>query len=68
MPRYGNINERRHQLHEVIRLSGIKFPMLDLIIIRLVYPKNGYRFILLTMMNILKGKTFADEEGVMYRQ
>jgi starch synthase len=21
MPRYGNINERRHQLHEVIRLS-----------------------------------------------
>ena len=23
MPRYGCINERRHQLHEVIRLSGI---------------------------------------------
>ena len=23
MPRYGNINERRHQLHEVIRLSGM---------------------------------------------
>ena len=22
MPRYGCINERRHQLHEVIRLSG----------------------------------------------
>jgi starch synthase len=25
MPRYGNINERRHQLHEVIRLSGDEF-------------------------------------------
>ncbi len=23
MPRYGNINERRHRLHEVVRLSGI---------------------------------------------
>jgi len=23
MPRFGNINERRHQLHEVIRLSGM---------------------------------------------
>lgn len=23
MPKYGNINERRHQLHEVIRLSGM---------------------------------------------
>ena len=22
-PRYGDINERRHQLHEVIRLSGM---------------------------------------------
>ena len=24
MPRFGNINERRNQLHEVIRLSGMK--------------------------------------------
>ena len=24
MPRYGSINERRNQLHEVIRLSGMK--------------------------------------------
>ena len=23
MPRFGNVNERRHQLHEVIRLSGM---------------------------------------------
>ena len=24
MPRFGVINERRHRLHEVVRLSGIK--------------------------------------------
>ena len=51
MPRYGNINERRHQLHEVIRLSGIaakqafppKFTMKDgqitsqIILLRFLY-------------------------------
>jgi len=30
MPKYGNINERRHQLHEVIRLSGINLVINDL--------------------------------------
>ena len=30
MPRYGNINERRHQLHEVIRLSGMNLVINDL--------------------------------------
>jgi starch synthase len=29
MPRYGNINERRHQLHEVIRLSGMNLVVDD---------------------------------------
>ena len=29
MPRYGCINERRHQLHEVIRLSGINIIIND---------------------------------------
>ena len=29
MPRYGNINERRHQLHEVIRLSGMNLVVND---------------------------------------
>jgi starch synthase len=28
-PRYGNINERRHQLHEVIRLSGMNLVIDD---------------------------------------
>lgn len=29
MPRYGKINERRHQLHEVIRLSGMNMIIND---------------------------------------
>ena len=32
MPRFGVINERRHQLHEVIRLSGMNLIVNDLII------------------------------------
>ena len=31
MPKFGNINERRHQLHEVIRLSGINLVINDCI-------------------------------------
>ena len=29
MPRFGNINERRHRLHEVVRLSGINITVGD---------------------------------------
>lgn len=29
MPRFGNINERRHRLHEVVRLSGINISVND---------------------------------------
>ena len=29
MPRFGSINERRNQLHEVIRLSGLNIPIND---------------------------------------
>lgn len=29
MPRYASVNERRNQLHEVIRLSGINIPIAD---------------------------------------
>jgi len=29
MPKYGCINERRNQLHEVIRLSGLNIPVDD---------------------------------------
>lgn len=30
MPKYGLINERRNQLHEVIRLSGMNIPVNDI--------------------------------------
>jgi starch synthase len=43
MPRYGNINERRHQLHEVIRLSGMNLVVNDLdmpLIIKASIPKE----------------------------
>lgn len=29
MPKYGSVNERRNQLHEVIRLSGVNIPIDD---------------------------------------
>lgn len=29
MPRFGSVNERRNQLHEVIRLSGLNIPIAD---------------------------------------
>ena len=29
MPKYGAVNERRNQLHEVIRLSGLNIPISD---------------------------------------
>lgn len=29
MPKFGDVNERRNQLHEVIRLSGINIPIAD---------------------------------------
>jgi starch synthase len=29
MPRFGNVNERRNQLHEVIRLSGMNLIIID---------------------------------------
>ena len=58
MPRYGNINERRHQLHEVIRLSGINLVIDDLdmpLIIKVAsIPKERIQVYLLTMRNTLK--------------
>ena len=58
MPRYGNINERRHQLHEVIRLSGLNLVIDDLdmpLIVKVAsIQKREFKFILLTMRNTLK--------------
>jgi starch synthase len=44
MPKYGNINERRNQLHEVIRLSGMNLIIDDtdhpLMIMRNIFSES----------------------------
>lgn len=71
MPRYGNINERRHQLHEVIRLSGMNLVVNDLdmpLLIKVAsIPKERIQVYFIDNDEYFKRKaTFADEEGVMY--
>ena len=71
MPRYGNINERRHQLHEVIRLSGMNLVVNDLdmpLIIKVAsIPKERIQVYFIDNDEYFKRKaTFADEEGMMY--
>ena len=71
MPRYGNINERRHQLHEVIRLSGMNLVVNDLdmpLIIKVAsIPKERIQVYFIDNDDYFKRKaTFADENGVMY--
>jgi starch synthase len=65
MPRYGNINERRHQLHEVIRLSGMNLVVNDLDMASI--PKERIQVYFIDNDEYFKRKaTFTDEEGVMY--
>ena len=71
MPRYGNINERRHQLHEVIRLSGMNLVVNDVdmpLIIKVAsIPKERIQVYFIDNDEYFKRKsTFTDEEGVMY--
>lgn len=71
MPRYGNINERRHQLHEVIRLSGMNLVVNDLdmpLIIKVAsIPKERIQVYFIDNDEYFKRKaTFADEDGIMY--
>lgn len=71
MPRYGNINERRHQLHEVIRLSGMNLVVNDLdmpLIIKVAsIPKERIQVYFIDNDEYFKRKaTFTDEEGTMY--
>ena len=71
MPRYGNINERRHQLHEVIRLSGMSLVVNDLdmpLIIKVAsIPKERIQVYFIDNDEYFKRKaTFTDEEGVMF--
>lgn len=71
MPRYGNINERRHQLHEVIRLSGMNLVINDLdmpLIIKVAsIPRERIQVYFIDNDEYFKRKaTYTDEDGVMF--
>jgi starch synthase len=71
MPRYGNINERRHQLHEVIRLSGMNLVVNDMdmpLIIKVAsIPKERIQVYFIDNDEYFKRKaTFTDEDGIMF--
>lgn len=71
MPRYGNINERRHQLHEVIRLSGMNLVINDfdmpLIIKVASIPKERMQVYFIDNEEYFKRKaTFTDEDGNLF--
>ena len=72
MPRYGNINERRHQLHEVIRLSGINLVVNDfdmpLIIKVASIPKERIQVYFIDNEDYFKRKaTLKDEDGNLFK-
>lgn len=71
MPRYGNINERRHQLHEVIRLSGMNLVVNDVdmpLIIKVAsIPRERIQVYFIDNEEYFKRKaTFTDEDGVLF--
>ena len=71
MPRYGNINERRHQLHEVIRLSGINLVINDLdmpLIIKVAsIPKERIQVYFIDNEEYFSRKaTLTDENGDLF--
>lgn len=68
MPRYGLINERRHQLHEVIRLSGINIIINDMdqpLIIKVAsVPQARMQVYFIDNEEYFKRKAiFYDEDG-----
>jgi len=71
MPRYGNINERRHQLHEVIRLSGMNLVINDMdmpLIIKVAsIPRERIQVYFIDNDEYFKRKsTFSDENGNLF--
>lgn len=71
MPRYGSINERRHQLHEVIRLSGMNLVINDMdmpLIIKVAsIPKERIQVYFIDNDDYFKRKgTFGEESDILY--
>ncbi len=72
MPRFGNINERRHQLHEVIRLSGMNLVVNDfdmpLIIKVASIPKERMQVYFIDNEEYFKRKaTVTDKDGSLFK-
>jgi starch synthase len=71
MPRYGVINERRHQLHEVIRLSGMNLVVNDMdmpLIIKVAsIPKERMQVYFIDNEEYFKRKAvFTDEDDQLF--
>ncbi len=71
MPRFGVINERRHQLHEVIRLSGMNLIINDMdmpLIIKVAsVPKERMQVYFIDNEEYFKRKAvFTDEDGNLF--
>lgn len=71
MPKYGNINERRNQLHEVIRLSGMNLIIDEadhslLIKVASIQAARMQVYFIDSEDYFLKREVFADKEGVEY--
>jgi starch synthase len=71
MPKYGSINERRHKLHEVVRLSGMNIIVDDedypLIIKVASLPGARLQVYFLDNEEFFKrNNMFEDEEGVIF--
>ncbi|MCF6279481.1 MAG: glycogen/starch synthase [Flavobacteriaceae bacterium] len=71
MPRFGLINERRHQLHEVIRLSGMNMIINDMdmpLIIKVAsIPKERMQVYFIDNDEYFKRKaTFSDDDGKLF--
>lgn len=72
MPRYGVINERRHQLHEVIRLSGMNLVIDDMdmpLIIKVAsIPKERMQVYFIDNEDYFKRKAvFVNEKGQLFK-
>ena len=72
MPKYGLINERRHQLHEVIRLSGMNLVINDLympLIIKVAsIPKERMQVYFIDNEDYFKKKElFHDKKNKLYK-
>jgi starch synthase len=70
-PRFGVINERRHQLHEVIRLSGMNLVVNDMdmpLIIKVAsIPKERMQVYFIDNEEYFKRKAvFTDEDGNLF--